>query len=150
VWLKFGTVFLARLFLRDRPGKNDLGPDPRPSRFNPAVERRRHPAQRGMPDLPLHVGKHLTGISLVPAPVQILGRNTKLDNEIAGQALWLDFAPLFTPEAMEGGLVIPNHDTAVGAANEVTAVKRSGNEHFLILPDRLYINNLILKQNYPN
>ena len=31
---------------------------------NPAIERRRHPAQHRMPDLPLDIGNHLPGIGL--------------------------------------------------------------------------------------
>ena len=43
----------------------------------------RHPAQRRMPDALLYVGEHLIGIGLIPAPVQILGREAELDDEIA-------------------------------------------------------------------
>jgi hypothetical protein len=36
-----------------------------------------------MPDVPLNVCKDLTGIRFVPASVQLLGHNAKLDDEIA-------------------------------------------------------------------
>jgi hypothetical protein len=52
-----------------------------------------------MPDLPLDICKDLAGIGLIPAPVQVLGRQPQLDDEIAGQILWLDLAALFLPKA---------------------------------------------------
>jgi hypothetical protein len=74
------------------------------------------------PDLPLNIGEDLSSISLVPAPVQILGRNTKLDDEVARQVLRLDFAPLFPPEPNEGGLITAHNDPRVGAADEVPPI----------------------------
>jgi len=71
--------------------------------------------------LALDVRKYLSGIRLVPAPVQILGRYPKLDYEIAREVLWLKFAPLFPPEAEEGGFIIAHDDPGVGAANEIPA-----------------------------
>ena len=38
-----------------------------------AIQRRRHPFVDGMLDLFLHVLDGVTGVALVPAPVQILG-----------------------------------------------------------------------------
>jgi len=61
-----------------------------------------------MPDLPLDIDEDLTGIALVPASVQVLGCYTKLDYEIAREVLRLDLAPLFPPEAEEGGFIIAN------------------------------------------
>jgi hypothetical protein len=59
-----------------------------------------------MSDVPLHIRKHLPGVSLIPAPVQILGRDPKLDNEIARKILRLDLAALFQPQAEEGGFIV--------------------------------------------
>ena len=63
-----------------------------------------------MPDLPLHIGKNLPGINLIPVPVRVLGRDAKLDHEVGGQILRLDLAALFLPEpdlspgvALDGG-----------------------------------------------
>jgi hypothetical protein len=75
-----------------------------------------------MPDLPLDVREHLTGIGLVPVPVQVLGRYPKLDNEVAGQVLGLDFAPLFPPEAEEGGFIVAHNDPGVRAADKVATI----------------------------
>ena len=63
-----------------------------------AIERCRHPAQHRMPDPLLNVSDHLSGIRLIPAPVQLFGRATKLNDEIAGEVLRLNFAPLLPPQ----------------------------------------------------
>jgi hypothetical protein len=54
-----------------------------------------------MKDPALDIRYSLAGIGLVPAPVQLLGRNAKLDNQIARQVLRFDFATLFPPEPEE-------------------------------------------------
>jgi len=63
----------------------------------------------------------VTGIGLIPAPVQLLGGQAKLDDKVAGEVLGLDFAPLFTPEAEEGSLVVAHDDPRVRAADEQAA-----------------------------
>jgi hypothetical protein len=95
--LQLRHIFLGRRFFRERPGQHELGLEDRPGSFDPAVQRGRHPAQRRMPDLPLHIGKDLTTIGLVPASVQVLGREPELHDQVARQVLRLDFAPLFPP-----------------------------------------------------
>jgi hypothetical protein len=50
-----------------------------------------------MPDLFLDICNHLAGIGLIPAPVQILGREAELDDEVAREVLRLDFPSLFPP-----------------------------------------------------
>jgi hypothetical protein len=37
-----------------------------------------------MTDAPLYIRQHLLGIGLIPAPIQLLGRKSKLDDEIVG------------------------------------------------------------------
>jgi hypothetical protein len=59
-----------------------------------------------VPDLALNIGEDLPRIGLVPAPIQLLGRKTELNNEIARKVLWLDFAPLLPPQPDEGILPI--------------------------------------------
>jgi hypothetical protein len=41
-----------------------------------------------------------------------------LDDQVAGKVLRLDFAPLFLPEAEEGGFVAAHDDASVGAADK--------------------------------
>ena len=55
-----------------------------------------------MPDVPLDVGDDLTGVGLIPAPIEILGHRPELDDEIAGQILRLDLAALLSPEPQQG------------------------------------------------
>ena len=74
-----------------------------------------------MPDLPLHISEDLSGIGLIPAPVQVLSRNTKLDDEIARQVFWLDLAPFFLPEPEQGGFIVAHDDPGVRAADEIAA-----------------------------
>ena len=45
----------------------------------------------------LDIGDDPPGIGLVPAPVELLGGEAELHDEIAGQVLRLDFAALFPP-----------------------------------------------------
>ena len=71
-----------------------------------------------MPHLLLQVGKDLAGIGLIPAPVQVLGRETELDDEVAGEVLGLDLAPLFPPKPEQGSFVIAHDHPSVRAADE--------------------------------
>ena len=57
-------------------------------------------------------------LRLVPAPVEVLGDDAELDDEVAGQVLRLDLAALFPPEPEQGGLVVAHDDPGVGAADE--------------------------------
>src|SRR5690242_12204148 len=73
---------------------------------------------------PLDIRQHLTGIGLIPAPVQLFGRQAKLDQEMARQILRLDLATFFLPEADQGGFVIAHDNPGVGAADEVSPISR--------------------------
>ena len=42
----------------------------------------------------LHVLDGVTGVALVPAPVQVLGDGAELDNQVVGEVLRLDLAAL--------------------------------------------------------
>jgi hypothetical protein len=77
-----------------------------------------------MADLPLDVCKYLTGIGLVPAPIEVLRRHAKLDDEVTGEVLGLDLAPLFLPEPEKGSFVIAHDDPGVRAADEISAFSR--------------------------
>ena len=75
-----------------------------------------------MPDAALDIGEDLAGIALVPAPVEVLGDDPELDDEVAGKVLRLDLAALLPPQPHQGGLVIAHDDPGVRAADEVAAV----------------------------
>src|SRR5580700_8531671 len=70
--LQLRHVLLGGRFLRERPRQHELGFEDRPTRLDPSVQRRRHPAHRRMPDPALDVDDDLPRIELVPAPVQVL------------------------------------------------------------------------------
>ena len=89
-------------------------PSTRPSRVA-AIQR-----SAGWRTVLLDVGDDLPGIGLVPAPVEVLGDDAELDDEVAGQVLRLDFAALFPPQPQQGGLVIAHDDPGVRAADEAS------------------------------
>ncbi len=67
-------------FLRERPGQHELGFKDRAARIYQAVQSRRHPFGHRMPDPLLNVLYGLTGVALVPTPVEVLGDPAELDN----------------------------------------------------------------------
>ena len=90
--LQLRHVLLGRRLFRERPGQHEFGLEDRPGGLNPAVQRGRHPPQRRMADLPLDIRKDLAGIGLVPAPIELLGGEAELDDEIAREVFRLDLA----------------------------------------------------------
>ena len=56
------------------------------------------------------------------SPIERLGHDPELDDEVGGQVLGLDLAALFPPEAEQGGLVVAHDDPGVGAADEAAAL----------------------------
>ena len=52
------------------------------------------------------------GIALVPGPVERLGGDAQLDDEVAAQILWLGLAALFLPEPDQRRLVRAHDDPA--------------------------------------
>src|ERR1019366_3823392 len=94
-----------------------------PGTLDHAVQGGRHPQVHRVKDPPLHVFDGLTGISLVPEPIEILSGLAELDDEVGGQVLRLGLPALFPPEAEQGGLVVAHDDPGVGAADEVAAAK---------------------------
>ena len=65
----------------------------------------------------------LAGVALVPVPVELLGHEPELDDEVAGQVLRLGLAALFPPEPEQGGFVSPHDDPGIGAADEGSAAQ---------------------------
>ena len=62
------------------------------------------------------------GVAFEPMPVQGFGDQAELDDEIAGEVLRLDLAPLLPPQMHQGGIVAAHNDPGVRAADEVAAV----------------------------
>jgi hypothetical protein len=48
----------------------------------------------------------LAGIALVPLAIEVLGHEAELDDEVGGEVLRPDLAPLFLPQAEQGGFVV--------------------------------------------
>ncbi len=75
-----------------------------------------------MPDPQLDVLDRLSGRALIPEPVERLGGDPELDDEIVRKVLRLDLAALLAPQPDEGRLVVAHDDPGIGTANEVAAI----------------------------
>jgi hypothetical protein len=51
----------------------------------------------------------VAGVALEPLPIERLGHDRELDDEVVGEVLRLDLAALLPPQTHEGGLV-SHHD----------------------------------------
>ena len=68
---------------------------------------------------PLDRGDDLAGVTLVPEPVETLGHDAELHNQIAREVLRLGLAAFLPPKAQEGGFVRAHDEPSVRAADEV-------------------------------
>ena len=75
-----------------------------------------------MLDPPLDLVDDLAGLALVPVPVEVLGHEAELDDEVARQVLRLDLAALLAPEAQQGGFVVAHDDPGVRAADKAAPI----------------------------
>jgi hypothetical protein len=73
-----------------------------------------------MTDSLLNVGDYLPAIGLVPAAVQLFGRDAKLNHEIAGQVFGFNLASLFPPQPDQRRLITAHNDPGIRAADEVS------------------------------
>jgi hypothetical protein len=62
------------------------------------------------------------GVALVPDPIEVLGGEAELDDEVAGEILRAGLAALFLPQADQGLLVLPHDDPGIGATDKVAAI----------------------------
>jgi hypothetical protein len=67
------------------------------------------------------------GIALIPEPIEVLGHQAELDDEVVGQVFWLSLAPFLAPEADQFLFVDTHDDPGIGAADEMAAIGRSEN-----------------------
>ena len=77
--------------------------------FNRAVKGRRHPADHRVLDPPLYLRNDAPGIALEPMPIERLGHEAKLHDEIAGEVLRLGLAAFLAPQPQQGSLVAPHY-----------------------------------------
>ena len=78
-------LFRRRLF-RERPGQHELGLEHCVEVVDDAVEGRRQEAMDRMLDPALDVGNGASGIALIPSPVERLGDDAELDDEVVGES----------------------------------------------------------------
>jgi hypothetical protein len=69
-----------------------------------------------MSNVPLDFGKGLATVGLIPAPIEVLGGQAQLNEEIAGEVRWLQFASLFAPKPQESALIVSHDGPIVRAA----------------------------------
>jgi hypothetical protein len=71
----------------------------------------------------LDIRDDLASIGLVPAAIEVLGRDPELDDEVARQVLRFELASLLLPEPEQGRFVFAHNDSGVGTSNEATAIR---------------------------
>ena len=120
--LQLRHVFLHRRFLGERPGQHELGLEHGLTALNPPIER--GAIQRS-------IGWRMcrwTSVITCPVLASYQRRlrssvtDPELDDQIAGQVLWLDLAALFLPEPDERFLIITHDDPGVRAADEMATI----------------------------
>jgi hypothetical protein len=78
----------------------------------------------GVLDPTLDVADGSSRVALVPAPVQSLGGDAELHNQVAAQILRFGLAALFLPQSDQRRLVWAHNDPGVRTADELAAVVR--------------------------
>jgi hypothetical protein len=86
-------LFDGRLF-REGPRQHELGFEDGVGAIDDPIHRGRHPPDDGMMEAALDVSDALAGVALVPGPIERLGDDADLDDQIAREVLRLNFAPL--------------------------------------------------------
>src|SRR5262245_38457498 len=124
--LELRHVLFGGDLLRKRPGQHELGLEHGAGLFNHAVEGCRHPADHRMLDLSLHLRDDMPGVALEPLPIEGLGHDTKLDDEIAGEILRLGLAAFFAPQPQQGSLIASHDYPGVGAPDKSSAINMFG------------------------
>ncbi len=81
--------------------------------LDPTIEGRRHPVKGGMAGPLLDMCDDPRGLSLIPAPIQLLGGKAELHNQVPGQVLRLDFTAFFPPQSDQGGFIAAHDDPGV-------------------------------------
>ena len=87
-----------------------------------------------MADPALDVFDHRPGRSLVPLPIEVLGREPELHEQVAGEVLRLPLASLLSPKALQGGVIAPHDDAGVGAPNYCRRMRSVSDLSLFIFP----------------
>jgi hypothetical protein len=83
VVLELGHVLLDRGLFRERPGQHELGLEHGVDGVNEPVQRRGQISMYRVLGPSLDIGDRSPSVAFVPAPVQRLGGDAELDNEVA-------------------------------------------------------------------
>lgn len=67
---------------------------------------------------PLDILNGEASIACVPAPVEVLGDNPQLDDQIVGEVLWLNLAALLSPQPNQHCLIATHDDPGIRAAEK--------------------------------
>ena len=122
VMLQLGHIFSHRRFLRERPRQHELAFEDIAT-LDPTVEGRGHPGKGRMAGPLLDICDDPPRVGLVPPPIQLLGSEAELHDQIAGQVVWLNLAPLFPPQTKQRALIVTQDDSGIRAADERAAIR---------------------------
>src|SRR5262245_4397016 len=90
-----------------------------------------------MLDAALNIGDASAGVALVPGAVERFRGGPKLHDEVAGNVLRLNFAPLLAPKAHKGCFVAAHDDPSIRTADEGAAIEMAvyplANPHYDLL-----------------
>ena len=114
-------LFGCRL-LRKRPGQHELGFKHRTTGIDETVEGRGHPFVHRVLHLSLNILDDVTGVALVPAPIEFFGHRAELNDQIFGEVFGLDLASFFPPKANEQAFVVTHDDPGVRTADKRAAI----------------------------
>src|SRR6516162_4344921 len=123
VMLNLGHILFGGGLLGKRPGQHELGFEDRCRRLHDAVEGSHHPGNGGMLHAALDIGDTPAGVALVPGAIELLGRGSKLHDEVTGQVLRLGLPTLLAPESDQGRFVAAYDDAGVRAADEEATIQ---------------------------
>jgi len=69
------------------------------------------------------VGDRLAGVPFVPVPIEGLGHDPELDDEVVGQVLGLRLPALLPPEAEQGRFIVSHDDAGVRTSDELASLE---------------------------
>ena len=55
----------------------------------------------------------MSGVAVIPAPVELFGRYTELDDQIVRKILWFDFAAFLSLQTEQRRLVVAHNDAGI-------------------------------------
>jgi hypothetical protein len=75
-----------------------------------------------MLDPTLYVLDGVTGVALIPTPVEVLGDRAKLDDQSIGEIFGLRLSPLLPPQMNEVSLVTAHDHPRIRTSDEASAI----------------------------